>query len=444
LAAQQYLRSGHTENGMALAEALLTEVGMSLPSSDSKAIATFLWQRARLRFAPPSPTPGTKPAFDRQRLETLAAMFQEISVADPLRGAVLHGEFLLGAMRAGDPEQLARALAWEVFHLAVVGGGSNEAQARASLSKLEGLAQKLDTPYAHALVCIAETALLFLTGRYAESLVPSAKGWEYLLQTNGKYWERSWISVLRFGALEFVGDMSELASEAPNRLREADERNDRVGIGLLIMSVAYAYLMDDKADEAMTFLETQRERLGPGFSTFHHLMIHRTVDAFLYQGRAVEAYQFVDQSWEQVVTSHLARGRTMRAVTHCMRARAAVAAYEVTRNPMYRRVALSDCRALSRIQCGYQGFATALEASLLLTDGQRAKAAVLMERAVGEFDRERVTRFAICARRRLGEMLGDARGAGLIDAADRELGGQGVKNTERWISVHLGPTCAKS
>jgi hypothetical protein len=161
----------------------------------------------------------------------------------------------------------------------------------------------------------------------------------------------------------------------------------------------------------------------------------------MYQGRPVEAYGFVDENWERVVGSHLARGRTMRAVTHCMRARAAVSAYHATRDPMYRRVALSDCRALKSIQCGYQGFATGLEASLLWTDGQPAKATKLMERAIEEFDRERVTRFAICARRRLGEMLNDNRGAGLIEAADRELKGQGVRNPERWISVHLGPTC---
>jgi hypothetical protein len=80
----------------------------------------------------------------------------------------------------------------------------------------------------------------------------------------------------------------------------------------------------------------------------------------------------------------------------------------------------------------------------LWTDGQHAKATKLMERAIDEFDRERVTRFAICARRRLGEMLGDNRGASLVEAADRELRGQGVRNPERWISVHLGPTCSTS
>lgn len=441
LAAQQYLRSGHSSEGMALADALLHELGMSLPRTDGKAVATFLWQRARLKIAPPSVSKSTKrPAFDGQRLDTLAVMFQELSVADPLRGAVLHGEYLLGAMRSGDPARLAQALAWEVFHLTVIGGSSNEAQARAALSKLEELAAGLDTPYASALVCIAETALLFFSGRYAESLVSSAKAYELLRGATGAYWERSWISLLRFGALEYVGDMSELASEAPIRAREADERDDRFTIGLLIMSVAYAQLMADTPDEATRFLEAQQKRLGPGFSTFHHLMIHRTVDALLYQGKAVEACAFIEQHWEEIASSHPFRGRLMRAVSYCMRARAMTSAYAITRSPAYRRTALSDLRALSRLQCGYRGFVTALHANLLWTDGHHEKSAELLERAIAEFDRDQVTRFAVCARRRFGEVLDNGRGTSLVEAADRELKSQGVKNPERWIAVHLGPT----
>jgi len=440
LAAQQYLRSGHVSEGMALADALLRELGMALPLTDGKAVATFLWQRARLRLAPPAPARGSKPAFDQQRLETLAVMFQELSVADPLRGAVLHGEYLLCAMRADDPEQLAKALAWEVFHLSVIGGAGNETRARAALLKLEGICEKLATPYAHAMVCIAETALLFFSGRYAESLGPSAKAYELLRGATGAYWERSWISLLRFGALEYVGDMSELAKEAPIRAREADERDDRFTLGLLIMSVAYAHLMADAPDEAMRFLESQQKRLGAGFSTFHHLMIHRTADALLYQGKAVEACAFIEQHWAQILSSHPCRGRLMRAVSFCMRARATTSAYAATRDSAYRRTALSDLRALSRLQSGYRGFVTALHANVLTTDGHREKAAELLDRAIIEFDRDQVTRFAVCARRRLGEVLNDARGANLIDAADRELKSQGVLVPESWISVHLGPS----
>ena len=138
------------------------------------------------------------------------------------------------------------------------------------------------------------------------------------------------------------------------------------------------------------------------------------------------------------MASHPCRGRMMRAVSFCMRARAMTSAYAMTRTPSYRRTALSDLRVLSRLQCGYRGFVTALHANLLATDGHGDKSAELLERAIGEFDRDQVTRFAVCARRRLGEALGDARGAGLIDAADRELKSQGVHNPERWIAVHLG------
>jgi serine/threonine protein kinase/tetratricopeptide (TPR) repeat protein len=439
LAAQQYLRSGHTESGLALANALLRELGMSLPRSDGKAIATFLWQRARLRLAPPHAVPNIKTsALESHRLETLAIMFQELSVADPLRGAVLHGEFLLSAMRSGNPERLAHALMWEVIHLSALGGSSNAKQARAAMPKLHKLCEGLGTPYANALVCIAETAMLFFSGRFAESLGPSAKAYELLRSATGAYWERSWVLHLRFSALEFVGDMSELASEAPNRAREADERDDRAAIGLLIMPVAYAHLMSDAPDEALSFLNTQRERLGVGFSTYHYLSIHRRVDAMFYQGRALEAFEYVNEVWKQIETSYLCRGRMMRAVSYCMRARAAVSAYHATRDAKYRAVALADCRKLASLQCGYQGFVSALRASVCMTDGERAKAAALMERAIEEFDRDRVTRFAICARRRLGEILGDARGAALIEAADRELNSQGVRNPERWISVHLG------
>jgi hypothetical protein len=439
LAATQYLRGGHSEEGLALANALLRDVGMSLPTSDGKAVMAFLWQRARLQIAPPRATGRQTLALDTQRLETLGAMFQELSVADPLRGAVLHGEFLLAAMRAGDPERLAKALAWEVFHLALIGGSSNEARAKTTLVRLHAIAKQLNTPYVSALACIAETACLFFSGRYAESLVHSAKAYDLLRETTGAYWERSWVSLLRFSALEFVGNISELASEAPIRAREADERDDRFAIGLLIVSVAYAHLMADAPEEAIRFLEAQRTRLGPGFSTFHHLMIHRMVDALIYQDRAIEAFTFLDNAWETIMSSHLVRGRMTRAMVYCMRARAAVSAYAMTRDPKFRRIARADIQELSRVRCGYQGFVSALSASLCATDGKHAKAITLLEAAIAEFDRDQVTLFTICARRRLGELLADEpRGAQLIAAADADLERQGVCAPARWVAFHLG------
>src|SRR5205823_1035307 len=48
-AASQLLRTGHVDRGLALLDDVLRELGMTMPATPRRALASLLWHRARLR-----------------------------------------------------------------------------------------------------------------------------------------------------------------------------------------------------------------------------------------------------------------------------------------------------------------------------------------------------------------------------------------------------------
>ena len=50
-ACEQYLRSGHVDEGMTLCRSLLREVGLGYPEKHWAVLASLLWSRLRLRLA---------------------------------------------------------------------------------------------------------------------------------------------------------------------------------------------------------------------------------------------------------------------------------------------------------------------------------------------------------------------------------------------------------
>jgi eukaryotic-like serine/threonine-protein kinase len=442
LAAQQYMRSGRIEEGKELAQVLLRHVGLEYPEDSVGAVTRFVWHRGMLALRGLDIVERDSvevPSELLERIDTLGAIYQELSISDPLRGAVLHAQFLRGALSAGEPVRALQGLAWEVFHRSVLGGRRNERRATRAVEALEMLGTRIGTPYAQATCQMAYAVRALFTADY-HTAIAAAREAERLFQSDRSpaSSERGWVAFFRYMALEFAGDMREMLDETPQRARDAAERDDLFTMRLLIMAMVKAYLAADDPATAMAFLDTQRSRLGPGFTTFHHLVFHRTADTLLYQGRGREAFDYTMRLWSQIERSHAYRGPFTRSTVHYLRARCALAAQgrggdERCMQAMIER----DLELVARE--GYlSGMPECLHGALLHSGGQTGTARTAVERGLALLQRDRLERYALCAQRRLGEIMRGEAGAALVAAADSGLFRHGVRNPARWAALHVG------
>jgi serine/threonine protein kinase/tetratricopeptide (TPR) repeat protein len=438
-AAQQLLASGRFDAGYALATRLLEDIGYGYVHSGPQLLAAYAWTRTRIALRGFDYTPRPASSQDDQvaeTLQTLSSLFREMSGYDTLIGAVLQGRFLLAALDAGDEAAILQGLVWECFHLSLQGGARNLKRAKAVLEFAKELSDKQNTPFARATYDMALTAfLMFGRGRYRDAFAAACEGQEILrTQCPGYTWESTFMASLKCIAVEYTGDLSLLLREAPQRERDAADRDDRYSLGLLIQSVPLTHLMRDDPASAMAFIVQQEGKLGDRFSTLHYFLMLRTAGVLLYEGRGKAAHELVSERWGALTQTLLFRSRVTRASAHLLRARCALMAFRETGESRYLAAIERDRTVVNGLGAGYSGFGPALAGQVALLKNDRAEAQACFESALGLFSAEQSEHAVQYVQYRLGEILADSTGERLKAEATRLLSHQGVSNVPRWVA----------
>jgi hypothetical protein len=439
-AAQQLLTSGRFEAGAALTIELLAKVGCIYPETPAKLGLAYAWARSRLAMRGLGYTrrPGQPAPQTLALLQTLA-LFRELQSYDMLAAAWLQARYLLAALDAGDEPALLDALSWECFHLSLQVQSSGVKRAQAVIDLAGQIAHRLNTHEAHAKYqATLAVFLLFATGQYRDAYEAALSG-ERLLQNEarGQSWDQTWLTWLKYMALEFTGDLSELLRCVPQTARDAAGRDDRNALGLLLHALPLVHLIQDDPDSAHAFLATQAKKLGPGFSNSHFLLLIRGTDVLIYQGRGREALNWVNSHWDRFKRNLLSRSRATQASAHLARARAALLTYAETGDATLLDIVTKDSRVLRRLGPGYAGLAPALEGQMAVLKGNRALARTHYESALQLLSREQAEHAVQYIRYRLGELLGDAIGRAMQRDAREALERQGVVDVERFVRVTL-------
>ncbi len=129
LAAENFLKGGLEDEGLALLRALLREAGLSYPQGPTAALASLLVARARLRLtrldAPERPPgAGAASARDLARADLAYSAAVGLTMSDALRAADFGVRALLLALRAGEPGRIGRGLALVASVTAYEGPGA--------------------------------------------------------------------------------------------------------------------------------------------------------------------------------------------------------------------------------------------------------------------------------------------------------------------------------
>ncbi|MCC7540601.1 MAG: AAA family ATPase, partial [Deltaproteobacteria bacterium] len=131
LAAQQLLRAGHLDEGLARADALLENLHVS-PSGDDDVERATDALRAEIDGAGPEALAARRRVARPERLlemEVCWSIATGLAGVDPRRGRTLHRRALRTALEVGDAPVLVRALAWESIVSALAGDAPSRARA---------------------------------------------------------------------------------------------------------------------------------------------------------------------------------------------------------------------------------------------------------------------------------------------------------------------------
>jgi eukaryotic-like serine/threonine-protein kinase len=443
LAAEQLLISGHIERGLELITTVLAALGMSLPSTPRRALASLVVRRmllrARgLRFR--EHQEGEVAASELTRIDLCWSVAGGLAMVDTIRGADFQTRHLLLALRAGEPTRVARALATEGgFH--AVGGARSRCRSAKLFAEAHALLARHPSDYVASLLTGSECIMAYQAGEWRRSLELTRRAQlEIRNQKMTATWEHDTIDFFTLYSLFYLGELRELATTAPALLRLANGRGDlfaatnlRVGLS----NAAWLVLGDlDAAREHLDDATRQWTVRWFHLQHYHHLLGEAQIA--LYAGEAGAGRRALLARWSPLRASQILRISLVHAEVLHLRARLAIAAaqYGSPNRDTLLREAARDAKRVSRVS--EPAMATLGELALAAVDHSRGnddRAVARLRACVTRFETTEMAMYAAAARAALGRTIGGDEGAALISVAEGALRAQTVADPARWIAM---------
>ena len=442
--AEQLLRSGYIDAGLATLDEVLRSQGFVLAPSPRRALASLLWRRFRLavRGLDFVERPASEvPPAQLRRIDVCWAVAVGLGIVDTVRGADFQARHLELALDAGEPYRVARALALEVGYTAT--GGVARARATAKRLRLAtSVAGRLTDPHVRGLVTLVSGVASALEGRFREArdLTESA---EAILreQCSGVAWELFNAQYFGLLSLAYLGESDAIGVRLPGLLAEAEERGDLYAVTSLTTRIAYvSRLADDRPEEARDELRRAMGRWSrQGFHLQHLWALFAETEIDLYEGNGAQAWERIDRDWAAVERSLLLRVQLIRIGALQRHARAALAAAGSAAPAERERLlaaARRDARAIDRERAAWADpFAALVLAGAAALSGRRDEASRLLGQAELGFQASQLSAHAAATRWRRGERLEGEEGRRLCESAEAWMAERGVVRPERLVSM---------
>lgn len=446
-AAEKLLISGHIDRGMAVLRHVLRQVGMTMHARPWRTLLDLRWRRLRLRLGGFRFAERPAAELDRgllRRIDICWSVEIGLCLVDVLHASAFHARHLLLALRAGEPQRIARGLAMEVFFGALDGAGAGRALARA-----EELARRGEGSYAFGLAELAAGMLACSRGAWEEAESHLAAAAEDLNEEPGAVWELDTVEHFRVLSLLYRGRWRSLLAEAAELSEQARARGDRyLDVHLALWAGSLKELAADDpraavavADEAIGRWSHQ----GFHYQHFGHLMA--VAQAALYAGDGERAWALVDLRWPELTRSLVQRMPMVYVQSLDLRARCALAAARPRRGlrpaPGMRRRWLAradaDARRLARTGDGWAlGLAAMIHAGVAWQRGAPQRAIEHLRAAEEQFRASGMALNAAVARYRRGELTGGDEGRRSTAAAAAAMAREGVRRPDR-LAAMLAP-----
>jgi hypothetical protein len=446
-AADQLLRAGRIEEGLALAYAVLARLGISAPSSPWIALASFLFWRcvfaARgLSFREQSAADVTPRTL--AKIDTTWSLTSALGTIDPIRGAYFQMRHLRMALRAGEPYRVVRAAALQIGYSAGPGADAWLRNERFA-ARCTALSARIGDPHGVALTELASGIACYLQGRFARSIELLDDAERRLRACPGTWGEIVRARRFALSALACLGRMRELRSRVYVQLRDAREHGDLHAMtSLRIGHPNLVWLMEDDADAARAEIDEAMQTWSlRDFQLEHHYALLAATNVDLYAGDAERAHARQKGAWPRLRRSFLLRIPAARIVAASSRARTAIAL--AARGPSNTGALLAEAERLARsVAREPLPFAAPtsdlLRAAIAWLSGHTNEARVHAWKAEDGFRRLDMRLLAAAARRRRGELLDDD---ALVHEADAWMRAEEISAPSRMTAM-LAPGIGRS
>jgi hypothetical protein len=330
-AADQLLRAGEMDRGLAAARSVLAAVGLALPRSFLGTVLTLLWYRLVLflrglrvvRKAPADVDPAA-----RTRIDVLWSVAFTMPYADPIAAGVCHTRHVLLALSAGDPVRAARALAMEATYTASSGFRAWP-RAERLLAAARAEAERTDEPYAVAIVTALDGVALCASmhfERAVERLKEAVTAFQ--LRCPGSAYEIATAHFYLFIALAYSTRYGRLRPMLERAMADAADRGDRFAAGTLRLGILNSTWLftGDPARARREIEEARRVWAGGGrFRSVDYQVLVAEAYVDLYEGQYARAYEMLHAQMPDLRRSLLLRLQAYRAEIAAVRGRLAFA-----------------------------------------------------------------------------------------------------------------------
>ncbi len=441
-AAEHLLSSGHGEEGRVVLRRVLERVGLDLPKSDARAIASLLRQRAWLAvrgLRHREDDPATIPTRTLQRLDVCWTAARGLIYTDGLAGADFHARHLQLALRSGDPVRIARALGCEAHLMLALSADPKLKRAQALLERAAELAERSGSPYARAMVVECSGHGWIAVGQWKRAAEEIERAIAMFREhCTGVSHEIGYCRAHAAICWLMMGRVAALTPVAYELLRDARERAHPYAEGFARGLLGNIVLLaPDRVEEAEEQLLIYRREAPRRFQAHLLNYVCQTAALERYRGRPDAAWEAAERDWPSVAKLALLRSPHARGEMLLWRGACAVAAATTAADPRpLLRIAHAMADALARHPSLHgRGYGDLTKAGAVALQGDDEGAAALLRRAIGAFEARHMDGFAAAARHRLGHLLGGDEGEAQLEAAQSYMKREGIVRPDRFVDM---------
>jgi len=428
-AAEQLLMVGDLERGLEILSELLADVGVVMPSTQKRALASVLWGRLKLRIH------GLRWRERREteiapetllRLDVLKAASHSLALVDVVRAADFNARWLLDSLRIGEPSRCAIALASEAVHQSSQGSIQRARELIDAVRKLDAESRE---PKVRGLFLLSEGTMEYWEGRLprAEELIRDAER-IFSEEATGATSELKTARMFLTFTLRHRGAFARLRELRDEYVEDAERRGDRYVVTSMNRYCSALWLAADDPDGARKMLADAKWMLPDlAFHTQHWYELDARSEIAMYDHTVERDLPELEPLFEGLERSVLLRLTTVRVLALWLRGRLALC---VDDNEAARRAV----RGLAKIDNPRGRIFGAMLEGGIAARAHDASAISKFRTAYKVAEAHDMRLHVAASRYQLGKLLGGSEGADHVTAAERIMTAEGIAKPERFAN----------
>lgn len=443
-AAEEYLRIGYVDEGLKVLRQVLAKIGMKMPETPQRALLSLLIRRAWLLlrgYGFHETTEAELSENQKLQIDICWTASTALGIIDIIRGADFQTRHMLLALKAGEPYRLVRALGMETIYAASA-GNHKQAKIAQLIRLIKQLVEKVNNPYAFALVDFSEGISACLLGDWQRAHQLCERAEKTLREEcTGVTWEIATSLMFMLRPLYYLGELHKLNMRLQGLLNEAQQRGDLYTETTLRMRLNYLIRLstDDTSKIEIELREMLEKWSREGFHVQHYWELVGQVEATMYRGEGEEGWIFLNYHWPALVKSKLLRVQYILIEMLHLRARSAIAALHQVPDPApLLKMAEQDALKLSRESLPYaKAFALLVHAGIASYHQHYQQTLDLLLEAEKACQATNMQMFSRAIQYRRGQLLGGEAGALLLKSVQDWATTQRIKRPEAFFDMVL-------